>query len=310
MQRVKVILNPYAGRGRGEQLAAQIRSALTQAGLVFDLVETTGVGHGIDLARQARAEGYTTIVAAGGDGTVSEVINGMAQATPAGLPVGPLGILPVGSGNDFAEMAGCALELGAAAQAIAAGRTRAVDLGSVAIQSGSATIHRHFDNNLGIGFEAWVTLESYKIRWLRGAPLYTLAALRALRTCPDPYVDLTWESQNGERHRRSQRSLMISVGNSRRTGGGFFLTPDAQLDDGLLDVAIAADVSRLRILWLLPKALRGTHTGDAAITMMRCHQLSVEMAEPLPIHVDGEVVTRHASRVEVTLQPGRLVVLV
>jgi YegS/Rv2252/BmrU family lipid kinase len=307
---VKVILNPYAGRGRGGQASPRIRTALTQAGISFDLVETTGVGHAIDLARQARLDGFTTVVAAGGDGTVSEVVNGLAQATPEGQPVGNLGLLPVGTANDFADMLGCSRDLHQAARAIAAGRTRRIDLGYTSIHTSAATVNRYFNNNIGVGFEAWVTLESYKVKWLTGTLLYIVAALRALRTCPTPYVNTTWVAANGEVHRCAQRTLMISIGNNSRTGGGFYLNPQAKMDDGLIDVGIAAAVSRWRILRLLPKALQGKHTSDPAMTMLRCHKLQIEVAEPLPMHVDGEVVARTAERIEVSVQPGRLMVIV
>jgi YegS/Rv2252/BmrU family lipid kinase len=310
MPHAKIILNPYAGRKKASHLRPRIETAFRQTGISFDLAETTGTGHAVELARQAKEAGFDPIIAAGGDGTLSEVVNGLAQATPPGALVGPIGVLPVGSANDLAAMAGCPFDIIAAAQAIVAGRTRRVDLGYATLTSGATTLHRYFDNNVGIGFEAWVTLESYKIRWLRGVPLYFLAALRALRNCPAPLVKLAWQAANGEVHQRTQRTLMISVGNSRRTGGGFFLTPDARLDDGLLDIGIAGAVSRLRILWLLPKVLRGQHTSDPAFTLVRSQKLTVDVGEPLPVHLDGEVVMQNAEHIALTILPGQLAVIV
>jgi YegS/Rv2252/BmrU family lipid kinase len=241
---------------------------------------------------------------------VSEVLNGLAQVTPPGEKVGRLAIIPIGSGNDFADMAGCPRHLKRAAAAIARGATRQVDLGHATIRAGGATLQRYFDNNVGVGFEASATLESYKIKYLRGVPLYALAALRALRSCPIPTVTTTWETVEGTRHHCTQPTFLISVGNTRRTGGGFYLTPDARLDDGQLDVGIAAAVSRLRVLWLLPKALRGKHTSDPAVTLVRCRRLWVEAAAPMPLHVDGEVITAVAEQIEIELQPGRLELIV
>jgi YegS/Rv2252/BmrU family lipid kinase len=310
MERIKVILNPYAGRGRGGVVRERIQAALQQGKMDCELAETKGVGHAIELAREATLAGFDTIVAVGGDGTTSEVVNGMAQATPDGKPVGKLGILPLGTANDFAAMAGCPLDLHNATRAIARGETRRVDLGFTQIGTEGATVQRYFDNNLGVGFEAWVTLESYKIKRLTGTLLYVVAALRALRNCPAYHIHTAWEDATNRRQQRSQRTLLISVGNSRRTGGGFFLTPDARLDDGLLDVGMAAAVSRLRVLWLLPKALRGKHTTDPAMTMLRCRTLHMDVQGHLPVHVDGEVVARQANRIEVSVQPGRLAVIV
>lgn len=309
-ERIYVILNPYAGRGLGGQLRPQILAAFDEAGVKVELVASQGVGHAIELARAARTAGVATVVAAGGDGTVSEVVNGLAQATPAGESVGRLGIIPIGSGNDFAAMIGCPLDVRRAVATIRTGATRRVDLGRAAIHTRAATIHRYFDNNLGIGFEAWVTLESYKIKQLRGLALYVVSALRALRTYPTPTINVTWETINGEVHRRTQPTLLISVGNGPRTGGGFYLTPDALFDDSQLDVGIAAAVSRLRILWLLPKAIFGKHTSDPAVTMVRCRTLQVKANSPAPVHVDGEVLTAAAERVEIAVEPGRLEVIV
>lgn len=310
MERVKVILNPYAGRGAGGRAKAHLTAALAQAAVTFDLAETTGVGHAVELARQARLAGYTTVVAVGGDGTISEVVNGLAQATPAGQVVGKLGILPLGTGNDFADIVGCSRDLATAARTLAAGQTRLVDLGHTLIEHNGQKVERYFDNNMGVGFEAWVTLESYKIKRLRGALLYVVAALRALRSCPAPHITATWELADGTPGHYSDHALMISIGNSCRTGGGFYLTPDARLDDGLLDVGIAAAVSRWRILRLLPKALKGAHTTDPVITMLRCRSLQLACQAELPVQVDGEVIVRNADRVEITIQPGRLAVIV
>ncbi|RIK38303.1 MAG: diacylglycerol kinase [Chloroflexi bacterium] len=309
-ERIYVILNPYAGRGLGGELKPQILAAFDELGVTVELVASQGVGHAIELARAVRTAGVATVVAAGGDGTVSEVVNGLAQATPAGEPVGRLGIIPIGSGNDFAATVGCPLDIRRAVATICAGATRRVDLGHAAIHTGAATIHRYFDNNLGIGFEAWVTLESYKIKRLRGLALYIVAALRALRTYPTPTTNITWETVNGEVHRRTQPTLLISVGNGPRTGGGFYLTPDALFDDGQLDVGIAASVSRPHILWLLPKAIFGKHTSDPAVTMVRCRTLQVKTDSPAPVHVDGEVLTAEAEWIEVSIEPARLEVIV
>ncbi|NJN82202.1 MAG: diacylglycerol kinase family lipid kinase, partial [Caldilineaceae bacterium] len=101
----------------------------------------------------------------------------------------------------------------------------------------------------------------------------------------------------------------VTVGNSPRTGGGFYLTPDALLDDGLLDIGILDNVSRWRILGLLPKALKGAHTNDPAVVMLRTRQLTLRSQEQMPVQLDGEVVTRNADSVEIELQPGRLEVV-
>jgi diacylglycerol kinase family enzyme len=191
-----------------------------------------------------------------------------------------------------------------------AGQTRRIDLARALLHSSQGVVERYFDNNLGMGFEAKVTLESYKIRRLRGTLLYLMAALRALRTYHAPQVDLEWETDVGAYESVQQTVLLVSVGNSPRTGGGFFLVPDARLDDGLLDVGIAEAISRWRILTLLPRVMVGSHTKARDWRMFRCRKLTVACHGTIPVHLDGEVVMADAQKVEISIQPGRLEIIV
>lgn len=297
MEDVAIIFNPYAGRGRAQSRILAVQNALEAAGLSFDLLLTEGRGHAIELARQARQAGHPLVVAAGGDGTVNEVVNGLAQAAGEG-PVGPLGILPVGSANDFAESMGIDTDLHRAAQRLVRGYTRPADLGRVN--------DRYFDNNVGIGFEALVDIEAHKIKRLQGMPLYLIAVFRALVRFPFPVVDLEWDEGRMTR----KRILLISVGNGWRVGGGFLITPDAQPDDGVLDLCIADALPRWQILRLLPKVMRGTHRDEPAVYLTRSTRLLIESADPLPAHADGEILWEDAHRIEITVEPGRLQVVV
>lgn len=308
--RAKVILNPYAGRGEAGRLAGQVAAALRQAGVDFELEETTHEGEAIALAAAARRAGFAPVIAAGGDGTINEVMNGLAEAAGEGALVERLAVMPIGTGNDLADMLGCARDLETAARRIAAGRVRRIDLVKTTLTARDQTIVRYFANNMGFGFEAQVTLESYRIHRLAGTLRYLLAALRALGSFDAPEIEIGWETPAGVWEERRQRSLLVTVGNSARTGGVFYLTPDARLDDGLLDLGVAADVGRWRILMLMPKVLRGTHRGDPALELTRCTRLRLACPSTLPVHVDGEVVMRALERAEVEVQPGRLAVVV
>jgi diacylglycerol kinase (ATP) len=151
-----------------------------------------------------------------------------------------------------------------------------------------------------------VTLESYKIRRLRGALLYAAAAIRALLKNRSPRMRINWQLDNGAEGSHDRRTLLVSVGNSPRTGGGFYLTPDALVDDKALDVAIANDLSRPKIMALLPRAMRGKHTDHPAVTMLRIHTLTIEVPEGAPLQMDGEVVCREAREVKITILPHKL----
>ena len=310
METVKVILNPYAGRGRGGKVAGEIEAAFRRGNVPFEMVETSAPGEAVSLARSARLDGYAIVAAAGGDGTVHEVVNGLTEATPEDEAVQGLAVLQAGSGNDFADMAGAPRGLDAAVHAIREGNTRDVDLGLVEAFDGRNTLRRYFDN-LGMGFEAQVTVESRKIKRLRGFAIYLWAALRALRAYDQPHFEVNWTDGAGNDHSVSKEMLLVSIGNSRRTGGAFYLTPDAEMDDGLLDMAFADALSQLAILNLLPRAMTRTGLyGQKTVTFSRLRSASIAVRQPVPVHTDGEVLSSEIERLTVELQPGRLQVIV
>ena len=253
-------------------------------------------GHAIELARRAALSGWPCVVAAGGDGTVNEVINGLMQAAAEGAEAA-LGVMPIGSGNDFAGALGISTNMDAAAARLLAGQRRRVDIGCV---NG-----RYFGNNVGIGFEARVNIEAHHITWLRGQLLYLAAALRATTSYPFPHVHV---QKDGELF-MDRHMLMLSVGNNFRAGGGFLLTPHAENNDGLLDLCAVDAIPRREIFRLLPKAMKGRHEGAPAIAMTRFARLVVESDDPLPVHADGEILWNDVHRVEITLIPGCLEVL-
>lgn len=311
MQSVMIILNPYAGRGHGGSVSAEIQEAFRRGNVSFELAETNAQDEATALAKQARQEGFEMIAAAGGDGTINEVVNGIAEATPEDETVGGLAVLPVGSGNDFADMVGAARSFDAAVNAIREGKSRRVDLGLVEAQDSERTYRRFFDNNLGVGFEAQVTVESRQIKRLRGFAIYVWAALRALRAYDQPHFELGWTDGDGATHTESKPMLLISIGNSQRTGGAFYLTPDAEMDDGLLDMAFADAQSKIGILNLMPRAM--TRTGlysQKSVYFSRLRSICISSEKPVPVHTDGEVLSQGIEKLSITVQPGRLQVIV
>ena len=309
-KRVKVILNPYSNRGGAGQGVDALRAALIAADLTADITLTSKAGDAIEIARQARLDGYDVIVAAGGDGTVNEVVNGIALATPADENVGPLAVLPMGSGNDFSDMMDMSRDLAAGIKRIQDGRARQIDLCLATIHEEGRDFSRYFDNNMGAGFEAQVTVESRKITRLRGFAIYLWAVIRALRQYDQPKFQVAWTDEEGKVHEVDQRSLLVTLGNSRRTGGGFYMTPDAKMDDGLLDMGIARALSTPKILALLPQVMAGTHRNHPAMRFVHCTSVCIATQSPVPVHTDGEIVSVAARALSVTMQPGRLTVLV
>jgi diacylglycerol kinase (ATP) len=298
MGKTTVILNPIAGRGAGSRLAADIAATLRQEGLDFDLVSTERPHHATELAREAARQGAGVVIAVGGDGTVHEVLNGLLPASPGADGVG-LGVLPIGTGNDFAYGAGLPLDWRQAARVVARGQSRILDVDRVQADDEAPL---YFGNGVGIGFDAIVNIESRKIKRLRGFLVYLVAVFKTLAV----YYAAPQTTVCVDERELAQPSLMISVMNGRRIGSGFYTTPDARMDDGRLDVCIAGKVGRLRMVGFVPQFMRGSHVGDRKVTMAGGQRIAVVSEMPWASHVDGEIYGVGARRFEIELLPRRL----
>ncbi|HIP97268.1 MAG TPA: diacylglycerol kinase family lipid kinase [Anaerolineae bacterium] len=295
---IKVILNPIAGRGRGAKIEPEIRRFLKAEGLDFDLVRTARPWHAAELAERAAGDGFEIIVAAGGDGTTHEVVNGLMAASGGG-EAGTLGIIPVGSGSDFAYAVGMPLDPQKACHRLAHGQARVVDVGRVTLPGRDS---RYFDNTVGVGFDGVVTVESRKVKRLRGIALYLPVVLKTIFLYyKAPLITIEYDGQE-----LVLPALMICVANGPREGGSFLIAPQARPDDGLFDLCIAREVSRLAILSLVPHFLKGTHVGRAPVTMARARRVTISSPNDLIAHVDGEVLCTDGHRLECEILPRRL----
>ncbi len=299
---IKIILNPIAGRGYGAKAEPEIRDLLAAAGLEFELERTEWPGHAIELAEKAARSGFKLVVAAGGDGTSHEVVNGLMHSAADGqVPAATLGVLPIGSGSDFAHTIGVPPDLPGACTRLALGRDWLVDVGRVTLD-GRPESARFFDNTVGVGFDGVVTAEARKIKHLRGIPLYLLVVLKTVFLHHrNPQVTIEYDGQ-----RLELPALMVTVANGRREGGGFFVTPDARPDDGVFDLCIAGKVNRAGMLALIPHFLKGTHVNREPITMARARQVSITSQDDLIAHVDGEILCTAGRQLEFEILPQRL----
>jgi diacylglycerol kinase (ATP) len=209
---------------------------------------------------------------------------------------GPLAIIPLGSANDFIQTLGTPADIRGACQLLRTGGVRTIDVGRVN--------ERYFINDVGVGFEPQVTLESRKIKWLRGTLIYLVAVLRAVRDPIQAHMTIEWD----DGQRVSRPILLVSVANGRCTGG-FWLTPYAELDDGKLDFIFADALSRLQILRFLPEVMRKTHLDKEPVTYGRTRHIVITSDDPLPVVADGEIMTTEAHRLEIEVLPGRMQVL-
>lgn len=293
----KIILNPYAGRWNAQREIPQVERACAEVGLDYELTVTEGPGHGIELAREAVLAGFSPIISAGGDGSVSEVVNGMLEASGGEQPRPPLGVIPLGSADDLADMLELPKDVTTACQAIVAGRERVLDLGRV---NG-----RYFDNNSAVGLEPMVTVTQEQMTRVQGTPRYILAAVRTILSHRPWRMRLQWDGGEyvGE-------TVLVSVGNTRRTGGAFYMTPRAEPDDGYLDFVFAEKIGRLKLLRLLPATFSGAHVEHPAVRYERTTRLSITCDPPTPIQADGELFDRAATDITYEILPARLRVLV
>lgn len=293
-----VIANPRAGHGRGARRAAELERALAAAGLPFTLARTDGPGDATALAAAATG----TVIAVGGDGTVHEVLNGLPLRAGA---LGPLAVLPAGSGDDFARNAGFPRAAAALVERLRAGRPRAIDFGTATYDCELGTVHRRFANNAGLGFEADVVAAAAAARWLRGQPLYVAATLQAVRS--QRPIDCGLQCTNGTASVTTQLPLLFaSACNGPRVGGGLRFAPDARLDDGRLDLLQVTAASRRATLALLWRLLRGRHVRDPRVRLGQWTRVVLQPTAPMPLAMDGELVARSVRRLELAIGAARL----
>lgn len=304
-----VIVNPVAGRGRAAKLIPLLSQTLHEHGLTFDLTQTTHPWHASQLAYEAAQNGYDVVVTASGDGTANEALNGlmrfkMEPETGPGprKPVPALGILAIGTGNDLAASLGIPTGLREAVSALKGGRRKTIDIGRV---SGECLAEsRYFGNCVGIGFDAAGTILSQKIKYARGMLAYLIAAVQTIFTyhASAPTVEINIDEQI-----IALKSLMVSVMNGRRIGGGFLTAPQASADDGLFDLCIAASVSQMRMFSLLPHFIKGTQASQPEIRMERGKKVTVTALQgTLPVQTDGEILCERGRKLSIEIFPTQL----
>ena len=296
----KVILNPYSNRWNSQKRWPETESALRAAGVDFDFVLSQKKGQLVELAEQAVYEKCSPVIVAGGDGSIGDAANGLmraAQSTKGQLV--PLGIMPTGSANDLAFALGLPTDLKEAAKVIAAGKTRAMDLGKLN--------DHYFVNNSAAGLEPYVTIKHEKIHWIKGIVRYLVAAVQAILDKPEWQANVKWD--DGE---FNGKISLISIGNGRRTGG-FFMTPHADLFDGKLTLAFGYRGTRLGLFQALPRAFnedKGSYVEMEGMREVHATRISVHLDKPSPAHTDGELFPDWMQDFEYEILPKSLNILV
>ncbi|MEP7289693.1 MAG: diacylglycerol kinase family protein [Chloroflexota bacterium] len=308
-----VILNPHAHSGQTPQQMDTIRDTLSTrlkdalALKSIEWCETEHPGQGKELARDAVKKGCNYIFAGGGDGTINEVLNGIMEASvklsPEKRPV--MGVLPFGTSNDFFA----ALKTAESARKLESpdALTLVLDVGHVMFDE----VERYFCLTVGIGLFSWANeqyLEASSVYGRRFAHIpAAIKTLTSYRFLPNVKI-----SRNGKQS-RARRILSVVVDNSPVIAGGTPLTPKARIDNGQFDVCIIKPVSLLRLLWLVFQVSTKTHTRSQSVQLGRVREITITAKQPLPIHVDGELVPEigsKARRMAVEIMPGALRIVI
>jgi diacylglycerol kinase (ATP) len=277
----KVILNPYSNRWNSQKRWPEAESALKAAGVDFELGVSQKKGQIVELAEQAVQQDFSPVIVAGGDGSIGDTANGLmraARSKQGQMP--PLGIMPTGSANDLVYALGLPTDLNEAAKTIAAGKTRAVDIGKLN--------DKYFVNNSAAGLEPYVTIKHEKIHWIKGMARYLVAAVQAIMDKPEWEGTIKWDDPSGE---YKGKLSFISIGNGRRTGG-FFMTPHADPFDGKLTLAFGYRGTRLGLFQALPRAFnedKGSYVEMKGMQEVHATRISIHLDKPSPAHTDGEL---------------------
>jgi YegS/Rv2252/BmrU family lipid kinase len=263
-----ILVNPSSASGRPEKLLPRVEQALDERRIAFRVLRTKGLEHGVEEALAAVEAGELPVVISG-DGLIGAVGGAMAGAET------PLGIVPGGRGNDLARGLGIPDDPERAVAVLGGGETLRIDVGEV---NGA-----RFLGIVSVGFDSEANRLANETRFLHGNLVYAYAALRTLAG---------WRAARftvrvgEERHRFTGYS--VSVANNRAFGGGMFIAPDAQLDDGLFDVVAVGEVGKLRFVANLPKVFKGTHVEEDEVQVFRAGHLELTASSPFPVYADGE----------------------
>ena len=300
-----MIFNPASGRGRGQRRIGTYERLLRRALEHVEFATTTRPGEERELAERAARDGYDVVVGAGGDGTWSNVADGLVSSGRANVA---LGVLPSGTGNDFGRNLGFdPADAAEAVATLAAGALRVVDVGRVESLSASDSApdrweSRYFLNVVGFGFDVAVIDAAAGARFLRGALLYKATALQQLFRFDGFQCALEGD---GAGHREG-RHLMLTVSNGRYFGGGFPIAPHGDVSDGRLHACRIADAGPLTRLRLFNLAERGRHVGSERVEIVDASRLTLRFDAPPRFELDGDVRRARDREVVLSILPGAL----
>ncbi len=302
IKHLSVIFNPTAGKGNAIKKLPIIKQFLEDNNINYEIHTTKEIGHAIVLAEELSKDPETAIIAAGGDGTINEIINGLMHAKDKKPELTLIfGVLAIGRGNDFAYGAGVPASLEDCLKALVEGDIQSMDIGL--IKGGDYPAGRYFGNGIGVGFDTIVGLEAAKMKHIHGAAGYMIGALKTLITYPAaPEIEMEINGQKGV-----YTPALVSIMNGSRMGGTFFMAPDGKNNDGLLNLCMTQQGTRRKLLQTMFHYTKGTqdtldNTKTALISSITLKAINGEMA----VHADGETICEKGKILEISCIPNAL----
>ena len=286
---IKLIINPAAGRGKAFKLSEKVIHEFEKRGTDFEYEYTTNPRHAVDISREASTK-FQKVIAFGGDGTVNEVGEGLVGSNAI------FGVIPLGSGNDFANEIGMPANISDAVDIILSDDFHTIDIIKVN--------DRVSLNTAGVGFNGTVSEVVKSIRYLKGKSAYIWAVVKTAAMYKSIPLKISLNGRVIE-----EKIFMVSICNSKSEGGGFIVAPDAKNNDGLFDVTIIRHIGYMKLLLNLNKVLTGNINEVQEVDTYTGESIIIESEFPMPVHVDGEVIALNAHKVEASILKSALKVV-
>jgi YegS/Rv2252/BmrU family lipid kinase len=280
-----IIVNPNAGNGKGKKDWDRISGLLEKNGVSFETKFTERKGHAIEFARGSTGAGFRKIVSVGGDGTLNEVVNGIFTQDNCSPKEVSIGMIPVGTGNDWGRMFGIPMVYEGAVKVLKENKTMLHDIGLISFYNRNIQDKRYFINIAGLGFEALVVRKTnrQKDKGRSNRAIYFYNLLSSLFSYKKVISEITIDGKSSQCN-----VFSVNVGNGRYCGGGMRQTPDAMPDDGLLDITVIRDMSRIEVIKSLKLLYDGTILSHPLVDGYRCNNLKVTSNSVMFAEADGE----------------------
>ncbi len=299
--RYEIILNPIAGKGYAPKHIPVINKFLEENNCEYEIHLTHSPGHAIELAKDFALQPNTIVVAAGGDGTCNEVINGLMLAKNEIDHIPLFGVFPIGRGNDFAYGAHIPASLDESLNVLISDHSQPMDVGL--ISGGDYPQGRFFGNGIGVGFDTIVGLEAAKMKHVHGAAAYLFGAIKTLIKYPAaPGIDLRFDDTSLQ-----ITPALVSIMNGNRMGGTFFMSPEANNNDGILNLCMTRQGKRIELLKTMLHYTKGTQSSLENTTTLQSSSFSLSaISGSLAVHADGETICEAGRQIDVSCFPAAI----